>query len=77
MWLHPRLEVCGPDLSWGWKVHLKPGGDEYGNCSYYLKCALFCVVVFPFPHFQRNVEIPEPGENAWVDAVRYRGFFDD
>lgn len=70
MWLHPRLEIQGPDPGWRpWRIHLLPGADEYGNCSYYLKTSLFYVVIFPFPHFQRDVEVPEPGVNPWIDAV--------
>lgn len=69
MWLHPRLEVDGPDREWGWKVKAGHGGDEFGNCSLYVKTALFRVVVFPFPHFQRDVEVPDPGTHPWIDKV--------
>lgn len=73
MWLHPRLEVQGPDPGWRpWRVHLRHGSDEYGNGSLYLKTALFYLVVFPYPRFQRDVELPELGECPWVDATWYR-----
>lgn len=69
MWINRRLEVNGLDLRWGWKPEIGHGGDEFGNCSVYLKTALFHVVVFPFPHFQQEVEVPEPGTHPWIDAV--------
>jgi hypothetical protein len=71
--LHPRLQAYGPDRGWGWKVRLGHGGDEFGNCSWYLKTALFGVVVFPFPHFQLKVPVPEPGTHPWIDAVWWQG----
>lgn len=74
MWLHERLEVTGPDLGWR-PLHVSAGhgGDEFGNCSLYLRTALFGVVIFPFPHFQRKVEVPEPGAHPWIDAVWWQG----
>jgi hypothetical protein len=48
------------------------GGDEYGNCSLYLRTPLFGIVWFyPTGHFQRDVEMPSPGENVWVDRIHY------
>lgn len=73
MWVHPRLQVCGPDRGGGRKSRLGHGGDEYGNCSWFLKTALFQVVVFPYPHFQQEVEVPEPGTHPWIDAVWWQG----
>jgi hypothetical protein len=72
MWLHERLEVDGPDLEWGWRtISAGLGSDEYGNCSLYLRTALFGIVIFPFPRFQRKAEVPEPGTHPWIDAVQY------
>lgn len=68
MWINKRLEIDGPDPGWGWKVEAGHSGDEFGNCSYYLKTRLFRVLVFPFPHFQLKVEVPEPGTHPWIDA---------
>lgn len=46
------------------------GGDEYGNCSVYFRCPLFGIVWFPpTGHFQRDVEIPNPGDHPWIDRV--------
>lgn len=72
MWLHERLEVTGPDLGWRpWRISAGHGSDEFGNCSLYLRTTLLGVVIFPFPHFQRDVEVPEPGTHPWIDAVAY------
>lgn len=74
-WPHPRICVQAP--SWErsvifciWKGHT---GDEYGNCGFRLVTGLLGgIVIFPFPHFQRDVELPEPGVNAWVDRTYWR-----
>lgn len=48
------------------------GGDEYGNCSVYFRCPLFGIVWFPpTGHFQRDVEMPNPGDHPWIDRVFY------
>lgn len=48
-------------------------GDEYGNCSLYFRCGLFGIVWFyPTGHYQTDVLLPEPQQNAWVDRVFYR-----
>jgi hypothetical protein len=71
MWLRERLRIDGPDLAWGRTVKLSHSGDEYGNCSVSLKTALFCIDLFPGPHFQTAVRLPEPGAHPWIDAVRW------
>jgi hypothetical protein len=80
MHLHERLWVDGPDLGkdgWPWwSVKLEHADDEFGNCSISLKTALFHVAVFPGLCFQRKVELPEPGENEWVDAMYWEPYMD-
>jgi hypothetical protein len=75
-----------PNISWDrkygvftrkyWKSELfghsaGHGGDEYGNCSVYVSCALFSVVLFPGLCFQREIELPNPGVHPWFDAMYY------
>jgi hypothetical protein len=72
-----------PNVSWSllftrknWKSELfgcsaGHGGDEYGNCSVYVSCALFSVVLFPGLCFQREIELPNPGVHPWFDAMYY------
>lgn len=48
------------------------GGDEYGNPSVYLRLGLFGFVFFYSSYMQTDVELPDLGENAWVDKVYYR-----
>jgi hypothetical protein len=80
-----RLELQGPQ--WGedpgeegtwwqkwwqrtWRGH---GCDEYGNCSLYVITALLGgFTIYPYPHFQREVLMPLPGENAWADRVYWK-----
>ena len=71
-----RLQFGGPDrearLCAGW------GGDEFGNPTLYVRCPLFDVVWwYPTGHFQTDVELPEPGENPWIDRVFYGVDADD
>jgi hypothetical protein len=47
------------------------GGDEYGNCSVYVSCALFSVVIFPGLCFQREIEVPDIGGHPFTDAMYY------
>lgn len=47
------------------------GGDEYGNPSLYLRCPWAGIVVFYGLRHQEEVELPEPGECAWVDRIFY------
>lgn len=86
MWIGERLEINIPNISWEllkkepmrelFGVSGGTGFDEYGNESLYASCSLFSVVVFPGLLFQRDVELPEPTENAWVDKVYYPGWED-
>ncbi len=59
------------DIWWRvWKGH---GCDEYGNCSYLIVTALLGgIEIFPFPHYQEDVKLPEPGENPWTDRVYWQ-----
>jgi hypothetical protein len=83
---HPRFWVDIPNVSWDreygllsrkyWKAELfrvsyGHGGDEYGNCSLYFRCALFSIVIFPGLCFQREVEVPDIGEHPFTDAMYY------
>jgi hypothetical protein len=85
---HPRFWVDIPNVSWDrrfgllsrkyWKDELfgcsaGHGGDEYGNCSFYVSCALFRVVIFPGLCFQREVELPDPGAHPFIDAMYWPG----
>jgi len=66
-----RLRFEGPDFG-GPGLAGGHGGDEYGNCTLYFRCRLFGVVWwYPTGHYQEDVELPEPGECAWVDRVMY------
>ena len=47
------------------------GADEYGNPSVYFRCGLFGIVFFYGRCTQTEVEVPELGENTWVDKVMY------
>jgi hypothetical protein len=47
------------------------GGDEYGNCSVYFSSSLFRIVLFTGLCFQREVELPDPGEHPFIDAMYY------
>ena len=78
MWLHPRVEIQGPQWRAGdfrdvWhRVWAGHSGDEYGNCSFFLITALLGgIVIFPGLHFQRDIELPEPGEHPWTDRRYY------
>lgn len=75
MWLHPRVEITGPQWSAfretydgfkpirPWTVWGWHGSDEYGNCSVYVTTALLGgITIFPGLHFQRHVEAPQPGD---------------
>ena len=53
-----------------WRGH---ACDEYGNCSYYAISALLGgIEIFPFPHYQKDVKLPKPGENPWTDRVYWK-----
>lgn len=57
-------------ISWPLTFSAGHGGDEYGNCSLYLRTPLFGVIWFyPTGHYQTEVELPDFGESAWVDKV--------
>lgn len=47
------------------------GADEYGNPSVYFRCGLFGIVFFYGRCTQTEVEVPELGENTWIDKVMY------
>lgn len=55
-----------PWARWGF------GSDEYGNPSVYFRCGWFGIMYFYSRYVQEDVEIPEPGVNAFVDKVYYR-----
>ena len=65
-----RIMLEGPSCGW----YAGHGGDEYGNCSLYFRTPLFGIVLFVDLDYQDEVELPEPGENAWVDAKYYPGW---
>lgn len=65
--LGKRIMLEGPDQGW----HAGHGGDEYGNCSLYLRTPWFGIVFFVDLDYQDKVELPEPGEHPWVDAKYY------
>lgn len=74
VWIGRRIKVDAPDLEKGyrWKWSAGHGGDEYGNCSFYVQIPLLPhVVIFYGRHYQTDVEVPEPGECEWVDRVIY------
>ena len=83
--IHDALGQGIQDFVWvrersiDWKYwHLGHGGDEYGNCSYYIRTPLFGIVWFPpTGHFQRDVEMPDLGESPWVDRVFYNEIGDE
>jgi hypothetical protein len=69
MWLHPRVEIQGPQwfperhrgiaVIHPWTVWCGHSSDEFGNCALYVTTALLGgVTVFPFLHFQLDVEVP-------------------
>lgn len=76
--IRQRLQISGPDRDRDippWTVWCGHACDEYGNCSVYFKiAALGGIVVFwePPSHFQREIELPDPGFSRWVDK-RYFG----
>lgn len=79
MKLRHGLRFEGPDLTsrWYWLFGGR-GGDEYGNPSLYFRCVLFGVIWdYPTGHYQTDVELPDPGESAWIDRVFYPGFEDE
>ena len=63
-----RIMLEGPSTGW----YAGHGGDEYGNCSLYVRTPWFGVVVFVDLDYQDEVEIPDLGENAWIDKKYYR-----
>lgn len=65
-----RFMLEGPSAGW-FAGH---GGDEFGNCSLYLRTPLFGVVVFVDLDYQDRVELPNPGVNQWIDAKYYGGY---
>lgn len=77
---HERLWFQAPQWQkdcwwrvWGWH-----GGDEYGNCSVYLITGLLGgITLFYELDFQREVLVPEPGENAWADARYWQDYPDE
>lgn len=82
-----RLQIEGPQF-WSWRhedegfTPIRPwtlwhghACDEYGNCSVYLRVAGLGGIVFfwePPSHFQRDIELPDPGISRWIDR-RYHG----
>jgi len=58
-----RLLLEGPSTGW----YAGHGGDEYGNCSLYLRTPWFGVVVF----------VPDPGTHPWIDAKYYPSYTPD
>lgn len=69
----PGPQWRDPDFPDIWRrVWAGHGSDEYGNCSWYFVTALFGgVIVFPGPHFQRDVLMPESGADPWIDRKYY------
>ena len=73
-WPHPRLDLTAPQWQrddwwriWGWH-----GSDEYGNSSVYLVTGLLGGFVFFCElDFQRDVELPDPGMNKFIDRRYY------
>jgi hypothetical protein len=57
-----------------WQVYGGHGGDEYGNCTLYIRCPLFGIVWwYPTGHYQNEVEMTQPGIDKWIDKVYYGG----
>jgi hypothetical protein len=72
IFIAPQWRASDFKNNW-WRVWYKHACDEYGNCSQQLIFALLGgVEVFPFPHFQEDIKLPEPGENDWVDRVYWK-----
>lgn len=71
--IRERIRIEGPDWEWDnwWKVSGFHGGDEYGNCTFYIRSILGGIVIWYGLHYQTDVELPEMGEVAWVDRVFY------
>ena len=68
-----RLQYTPPWQSRWLDFRAGHGGDEFGNCSWYLALPLSGeVAFFPGTHYQTDVELPEPGECPWVDRRFYR-----
>jgi hypothetical protein len=70
-----RVQLHGPNLDrdcW-WRFRGSwHSGDEFGNCSLYVQLPLAGGFVwFWDPHFQDQVELPEPGTNDFIDAKRW------
>lgn len=83
-----RLEIQGPQWGnrergdcgrrWWQQTWCGHNCDGYGNCSYrFITALLGGITVFPLPHFQRDVELPQPGENSWVDRVYWLVYWKD
>ena len=69
-----RFQYTSPwKRGYWWALYAGHGGDEYGNCSLYLGLPLLgFFVIFHDRHYQTDVELPEPGECAWVDRRYYQ-----
>ncbi len=75
-----RIQIDGPDTDpevWPWTIWRGHACDEYGNCSIYFKIAFlggFVLFWEPPSHFQREIMVPEPGEDRWIDKRYYDGW---
>jgi len=77
--IRERIRIEGQELfpfdsyakkNW-WRISGFHGGDEYGNCTFYIRTILGGIVIWYGLHYQTDVELPEMGEVAWVDRVFY------
>lgn len=82
MWLHPRLEIQGPQFPAEHREGFEPirwftawighSGDEYGNCAFQCDTALLGgFTIFWDPHFQRDVEVPRDSDATAADWQRW------
>jgi hypothetical protein len=78
MWITKRLQVYGIDWQWGNRINIGHGGDEYGNCTLYLKTRFLHIVWwYPTGHYQTEILMPEPGICAWADKINYGETYPD
>jgi hypothetical protein len=75
MQIGKRLQIEGPH--WGRPWRGGHGGDEYGNCTFYVSTGLGGFTLWYDLHAQFEVELPNPGENKWIDYRFFRELEDD
>lgn len=68
--IRKRIMLEGPGTGW----YAGHGGDEYGNCSLYVRTPWAGLVIFTDLDYQDDVELPPPGEHPWIDAKYHQGW---